>query len=287
MESSFIDIYPFKAHTNRKRPFRGEVMKKAALVLIILCCAFTAFGGFKAKQIKAKKPGQFQCMTTVAGVTYAADLLLNGKDQKKYFYNALTPSNIIAVRLAVFNNGKEEVVLPLNDLRLLSAKGVEFVRIGPEAVAQAVLGEEPVNIDEKPGRTRVGIGGGSLPPYDPNDPRYDPNDPRYDPNDPRNRGQYPPDDYPPGSYPSGGPLGRPGIVLNPGGRGGIDSTENESKLVAVDFRNKAHTSDPIICTLCRDRFLYFSVPEKPATKEGIELILPVSKGIPSEVVLKF
>jgi hypothetical protein len=280
MESSFIDIYSFKAHSNKSRPFHGEVMKKAALVLIILCSAFTAFGRFEAKRIKAKKPGQFQCMTTVAGVTYAADLLLDGKDQKKYFYDALTPLNIIAVRLAVFNNGKEEVVLPLNDLRLLSAKGVEFARVGPEAVAQAVMGEEPVDIHEKPGGTRVGVGGGSLPPYDPNDPGYDPNDPG-------NRGQYPPYSYPPGSYPSGGPLGRPGVVLNPGGRGGVDSTENESKLVAVDFRNKAHTSDPVICTLCRDRFLYFSVPEKPATKEGIVLILPVSKGIPTEVVLKF
>ena len=255
-------------------------MKKAALVLIILCCAFTALGGFKAKRIKSKKPGQFQCITTVAGVTYAADLLLEGKDQKKYFYDALTPSSIIAVRLAVFNDGKEEVVLPLNNLRLLSAEGVEFVRVDPEAVAQAVMGEGSINIHEKPGRTQVGIGTGSLPPYDPNDPRYDPNDPR-------NRRQYPPDNYPPGSYPPGGPMGRPGIVLNPAGDGGIDSTEHENKLVAVDFRNKAHTSDPIICTLYRDRFLYFSVPEKPATKEGIVLILPVSRGIPREVVLKF
>jgi hypothetical protein len=286
MESSFIDIYPYEAHTDRKHPYPGEVMKKAALVIIILCCAVTAFGIFKAKRIKDKKPGQFQCMTTVSGVTYAADLLLEGKDQKKYFYDALTPYNIIAVRLAVFNDGKEEVILPLNNLRLISAEGFEFIRVDPEAVAQAVMGENPINILEEPGRTRVGIGGGSLPPYDPNDPRYDPNDPRYDPNDPRNRGRYPPDNYP-GSYPSGGPLGGPGIVLNPGGGGSIDSMESESKLVAVDFRNKAHTSDPIICTLCRDRFLYFSIPEKPATKEGIVLILPVSKGIPREVVLKF
>jgi hypothetical protein len=274
-------------------------MKKAALLLIIMSCAGTALGGFKAKQIKAKKPDQFQCSTTVSGVTYAADLLLEGKDQKKYFHDALIPSNLIAIRLAVFNDGKEEVVLPLNGLRLLNAEGVEFPHADPEAVVKAVLGEESINILEKPSGTMVGINTGSLPRYDPNDPRYDPNDPRYDPNDPRydpndprydpndprNRRGYPPYNYPPGSYPSGGSLGRPGIVLNPGGSG--DSSENERKLVAVDFRNKAHTSDPIISTLRRDRFLYFAIPQGTATKEGIVLILPVSKGIPEEVVLKF
>jgi len=248
-------------------------MRKAALFFIILCCSFSAFGGFKAKRIKAKKPGQFQSMVTVSGVTYAADLLLEGKDQEKYFHDTLTQSNLIAIRLAVFNDGKEEVMLPLNDLRLLGAEGVEFIRVDPEIVASAVLGEEPITIHEKPSRPVVGIEGGSLP--------------RYDPNDPRNRGQYPPGNYPSGRYPSGGPVGLPGIVLNPGGDGGFDSKENERKLVAVDFRNKAHTSDPIVCTLCRDRFLYFFIPEKSAVKEGIVLILPVSKGIPKEVVLKF
>jgi hypothetical protein len=248
-------------------------MKKAALFLMVLCCAFTAFGGFKAKQIKAKKPGQFQCRVTVSGVTYAADLLFEGKDQKKYFHDALRPFNLIAVRLAVFNDGIEEVVLPLDEIRLLSAKGVEFTRVDPEAVAQAVSGENPITVHEKSRGPVVGIGGGSIPGYDPNDPR--------------NRRQYPTGSYPPGSYPSGGPLGGPEIVLNPGGVGGIDSIENERKLIAVDFLNKGHTSDPIIGTLTRDRFLYFSILEEPATKEGIVLILPVSKGIPKEVILEF
>ncbi len=233
----------------------------------------TALGGFKAKRIRTKKPSQFHCRVTVSGVTYAADLLLEGKDQEKYFHDALTPVNLIAVRLAVFNDGKEEIVLPLNDLRLISAEGMEFTRVDPDEVVQAVLGDDPINAYEKPEEPVVGIGGVSLPPYDPNDPR--------------NRRQYPPYDYPPGNYPSGGPLGGPGIVINPGGGDGIDSIENERKLAAVDFRNKAHTSDPIICTLIRDRFLYFSIPEKPATKEGIVLVLPVGKGIPQEVVLKF
>lgn len=260
-------------------------MKKAALLIIITCCAVTASGGFKAKQIKAKNPGQFQCSTTVSGVTYAADLLLEEKDQKKYFHEALTPSNLIAVRLAVFNNGEEEVVLPLNNLRLLNGEGVEYPRVDPEAVVQAVLGEETININDRPKKTRVAIMGGSVPSYDPDDPRYDPNDPRYDPNDPRNRGEYPPYDYPPGSYPSSGPFGRPEVVMDPGGSG--DSIENERKLVAVDFRNKAHTSDRIIRTLRRDRFLYFALPQETVSKEGIVLILPVSNGIPKEVVLKF
>ncbi|MEJ2112074.1 MAG: hypothetical protein P8Z37_19630, partial [Acidobacteriota bacterium] len=255
-------------------------MRKAALLFIIMCFALTAFGGFKAKKVKAKKPGQFQCMVTVSGVTYAADLLLAGKEQKKYFNDALTPSNIIAVRLAVFNDSKEEVVLPLmlplNDLRLMNAKGFEFVRIDPETVAQAVLGEEPILVEEDSRIPQIGIGTGPPPfdPYcDPNDPRYEPNnprcnpnDPRYDPNDPRYRDQVPP----------GSTIGRPGIVLNPGGIFDSDSVLNERKLIAVDFRNKAHTTDPVIRTLSRDRFLYFTIPEKPATKEGIILILPAS-----------
>lgn len=245
-----------------------------------------AFGGFKAKSIKAKKPGQFQCRTTVAGVTYAADILLEDRDQEKYFQEALRPSNLIAVRLAVFNDGKEEVVLPMNDLRLVNADGVEFARIDPEEVAQAVLGEDPIIINEKPREPVVGIGG-AYPPYDPTDPRYDPTDPRYDPNDPRNRRQYPPDVYPPRRYPSGGTLGRPGVILNPGGGGGGDMIENERKMIAVDFRNKAHTSDPIALTLSRDRFLYFAIPSENPTEEGLVLTLPGGKGIPSEVVLKF
>jgi hypothetical protein len=263
MNGSLIDNYLFRAHTNDNCHFQGEAMRKAALFLIMLCCALTAFGEFKARQIKAKKPGQFQCRATVSGVTYAADLLLEGKDQEKYFHEALRPFNLIAVRLAVFNDGKEEVVLPLNDLRLLSAEGIEFTRLDPEAVAQVVLGENSINGPGKAGDSGVGIGRVSVP--------------NYDPSNPRNRGIHLPR----------GPLEGPDVVLNPGGGGGIDKIENERKLAAVDFRNKAHTSDPIICTLSRDRFLYFSIPEESAIKEGIVLILPVGKGIPKEVILKF
>jgi len=251
-------------------------MKKSALLLLILCFMCTAYGGFDAKPIKAKKPGKFQAHVTVSGVTYAADLLADEKDQKKYFYDALTPSNIIAVRLAVFNKGKEEVVLPLDALRLLSPEGVEFVRVDPESVAQAVLGEDgPVNVEDGTGGTQVGVySRGSS-------------DPRYDPNDPRIPSSYPPVSYPPGTYPPARRTEQPGVVLNPGGSGKSESVRNERKMAAVDFRNKAHTSDPIARTLSRDRFLYFSIPADSVIPKETMLILPVSKGIPQEVVLKF
>lgn len=244
-------------------------MKKAALVLMILCCACTAFGEFKEKQIKAKKPGKFQVHITVSGVTYAADLVVDEKDQKKYFYDALTPSNIIAVRLAVFNQGKEEVVLPLDDLRLLSPEGVAFVRIDPESVGQAVLGEEsPINVEEETGGTLIGVNSGA-----PNDPRYP--------------GSYPPGSYPPRTYPPSRRTGQPDVVLSPGGLGKDAKIRNERKMAAVDFHNKAHTSDPIVRTLSRDRFLYFSIPEDTVIPKETMLFLPVGKGIPQEVVLKF
>lgn len=281
----FVIIIHLRSTLPKKYP-SGDAVKKAALLWIIVCCAGTALAGFKAKAIKAKKPGQFQCRTTLAGVTYAADLLLEGKDQEKYFQEALRPFNLIAVRLAVFNEGEEEVVLPMEGIRLLDSEGEEFSRVDPDEVARAVLGEEAIVIHEEPRGPVVGIGGYD-PRYDPNDPRYDPNDPRYDPSDPRNRGQYPPDVYPTGRYPSSGTLGRPGVVLDPGGGGGFDKIENERKMIAVDFRNKAHTSDPITRTLRRDRFLYFVIPSETVTKRGIVLIIPVSKGIPEEVVLRF
>jgi len=244
-------------------------VKKAALVLLVLCCACTAFGGFNEKRIKEKKPGKFQAHVTVSGVTYAADLVADGKDQKKYFYDALTPSNIIAVRLAVFNQGKEEVVLPLDDLRLLSTDGVEFVRVDPESVAQAVLGEDnPVYVEEGDEGTQIGVYSGG--PYDPRYPD-----------------SYPPGSYPPGTYPPSGRTGQPDIVLSPGGLGKDAKIRNERKMAAVDFHNKAHTSDPIVRTLSRDRFLYFSIPDSTVVPKETMLILPVSKGIPQEVVLRF
>ena len=86
------------------------------MVLGILCLVSVTFAGFKVKNIKSKKAGQFQCSVTINGVTFAADLRIDGKAQKDYFYKELTPSNLIDMRLAVINNGEGEVILPLGEI---------------------------------------------------------------------------------------------------------------------------------------------------------------------------
>jgi hypothetical protein len=274
-------------------------MKRAVLILGILCLASAVFAGFKVKNLKSKKPEQFQGRITVAGVTYAADLLLDGKDQKDYFYKELTPVNIIAVRLAIFNNGTDEVILPLDDLELLAPDGKRIHLVTPESAAQAVLSNTPAVPQSKGEARQVGIGTGSTsdPRRDPTDPRYDPrldpSNPRYDPNDPRNTGQYPPGQNPPGTtvgtypttYPSGGTLRRPGIVINAGG--GEDLSRFERELAKKDFCDKAHTPEPVPVSMSRDRFLYFSIEAPPAASKGYMLRVPVSKGIPQEIAIKF
>jgi len=277
-------------------------MKKIVLFSIILFLALNAFGKFKVKNIKSKKAEQFQSRIAVSGVTFAADLILKGKDQKKYFHKELTPSNLIAIRLAVFNKGKEEVILPLNELQLISPAGYAIPMVDPEIVARAVLGDEVVNIQDGTRLPQVQVtpGGAMDPRSDPSDPRYDPrldpNSPRYDPNDPRNRRQYPPRSYPPGTtpdtypsspYPSGGTLGRPGITINPGAGGDGGLSQIERQLAEKDYISKAHTSDPIPRSMKRDRFLYFSVETPPASTKGYILRLPAGKGFSQEIVLKF
>jgi len=252
----------------------GGTVKRAVLLIASLSLAVTAFAGFKVKKIKAKKPERFQRTVTIAGVTYAADLLLDGKDQKDYFYKEITPSNFIAVRLAIFNDGKEEVVLPLNELQLLAPDGNETLLVAPETVAGVVLEEGPGAARSEPTPRTVQVGAGSTP------------DPRSDPSDSRNRGQYPPVTTR-GTYPSGGVWGRPGVILNPGGGYGVDLSQFERQLAEKDFVDKAHTSDPVLRSMRRDRFLYFSITTKPARTKGFTLRLPVSRGIPQEVVLKF
>jgi hypothetical protein len=276
-------------------------MKRAFLTLGILCLISAVFAGFRVKNIKPKKPDQFQCRITVAGVTFAADLLLDAKDQKDYFYKELTPFKLIAVRLAIFNNGKDEVVLPLDDLVLLAPDGNGIHVTSPELAAQQVIQGGDVFASSRLEAPRAQAGSGpSDPRSDPSDPRYDPrldpNSPRYDPNDPRNRGQYPPGTNPPGTnpgsnptgtYPSGGTLGRPGIVLNPGGGRGEDLTQFERQLAEKDFCDKAHTSDPVLSSTTRDRFLYFPIAAQPLPTKGYSLRVPAGKGIPQEVILKF
>jgi hypothetical protein len=302
-------------------------MKRIALILLTLCLVAAVFAGFKVKNVKAKKPNQFQSSVTVAGVTYGADLLLDGKDQKLYFYKELTPSSIIAIRLAVFNNGNDEVILPVEGLQLLAPDGSVLPMLEPQKVAQAVVGGTAIDNQAKHQMPQAQVGVSNRDPRtDPSDPRYDPrldpnspqydprmdpNSPRYDPSDPRNRGQYPPGtntggttpgsyprstnppgsyppgSYPPGTYPTGGRQGIPGVVLNPGGGSGEDLSQFERQLAGKDFSDKAHTSDPIERSTTRDRFLYFPLPSKPTAGKGYTLRLPVGKGIPQEVVLKF
>src|SRR5512136_2330080 len=114
-------------------------MNRALALLISFCLASSAFAGFKVKLVKPKKPEQFQSFLTVGDVTYAADLVIEEKVQKDYFYKELIPSRVIAVRLAIFNRGGDRVVLPLDRLQLTDASGKEIAPVSPEAVAQALL----------------------------------------------------------------------------------------------------------------------------------------------------
>jgi hypothetical protein len=282
-------------------------MKRALAFLVGFCLIGSAYAGFKVKLIKPKKPEQFQTFLTVGEVTYAADVLIDEGIQKEYFYKGLTPSHVIAVRLAVFNRGGRGMVLPLDRLQLTDSAGKEIAPVPPAAVAQAVLEGSVVTAkieDKKPVQVSPGQRDPRLDPTDPRyDPRYDPRDPRYDPrldpNDPRYDPRYDPGDprndptdpryrrNPNGTY---GPWYRPGIdvVLNPGAGGGSgDLSQFEKALVEKDFADKAHSLDPIDPVSTRDRFLYFSVAEKPANTKGFTLKLPQPNGEGQDIVLKF
>ncbi|PYU93454.1 MAG: hypothetical protein DMG08_10160 [Acidobacteria bacterium] len=117
----------------------GISMRRALIFITVLFSVLTVVAGYKVKLVKPKKPSQYQASTTVDGVTYSADLLLEGKNQKDYFCKELTPSNVIAVRLAVFNSGKLEVLLPLDGIQLLPPEGEGLALLAPDTVAQAVL----------------------------------------------------------------------------------------------------------------------------------------------------
>ncbi len=276
-------------------------MRKTALLLLMFCVTVCAFAGFKPKNIKPKKPEQYQARVTAGHVTYAADLLLQGKDQKDFFYKELTPANVIAVRLAIFNNGNEEIVLP-DGIQLLGPAGKEIPLVAPLAVAEAVLQGSQVTaqIKEKDSPVKIGpnvrAGDPRTDRADPRyDPRLDPNDPSYDPTDPRNRRyddpRYDPRYNDPNYDPRYGGYGRPGIVVSPriGGGGGDDAgiSQFEKQLVEKDFNDKAHSSDPIDGMMIRDRFLYFSMSDRPVSDKGFSLRIPKSKGIPEEILLKF
>ncbi len=273
-------------------------MKRIVLSLLMFCTATIGFAGFKPKNIKPKKPEQYQIHVVVGGVTYAADLLLEGKDQKDFFYKELTPAGIIAVRLAIFNNTNEGIVLP-DGIQLLGPASKEVPPAAPQEVAEAVTQGLPVATDSKQKESPVKVGPNVRagdPRTDRTDPRYDPrldpNDPSYDPTDPRNRRYNDPRYNDPNYDPRYGGYGRPGIIVSPpAGGGGRDAgggtSQFEKQLVEKDFNDKAHSSDPIDGMMVRDRFLYFSMSDRPVTSKGFVLRIPKSKGIPEEVLLKF
>ncbi len=279
-------------------------MRRTFFLALMLALSIVAFAGFKAKTIKPKKPEQFQAMTTVGGVIYAADLLLDGKAQKEFFYKELTSSNLITVRLAVFNTSRGGVVLPMEGIQLLGPSGKELAMVAPGVAAEAVLEGAVVSAEAKNKGKPVSMAPNTRtgdPRYDRTDPRYDPrmdpNDPTYDPTDPRNRRaadpRYNDPRYNDPRY-GGSGYPRPGVdvVLNPrAGGGGGGSAEGvsdiEKQLVEKDFNDKAHSSDPIDGSMMRDRFLFFSMMDRPLTDKGFELHIPPGKGIPQEIVLRF
>ena len=275
----------------------------------LLFLALQASAGFKVKLIKPKKPEKFQVHRTVSGVTYAADLLLKEKHQKKFFAKPLSSSNIVVVRLAVFNKGNENVELPLNRLQLLDPDGTPVPALDADTVSRAILGgmildtgddeEEPIS--GEPGVRVVSVNPSQDPRTDPHDPRYDPrtdpSDPRYDPrydpgtdpHDPRYDPRTDPSDpsYDP-RYSRNQRYSTPGVnvILNPGGSGFGDLSQFERQLVEKDFRDKEHRPEPILKSLSRDRFLYFSLA-KTKSRKGFVLLLPTSKGILEEIRLEF
>ncbi len=274
-------------------------MRRSILLLMVLFIIPAGFAGFKPKNVRPKKPEQYQTKFSGGSVTYAADLLLDGKSQKDFFYKELAPSGVIAVRLAVFNRSTRGVVLPVDSLRLTGPDGEELAPLPPEEVAQAVLAGMVVTQDirKKDGPVKVAptmrTGDPRMDPSDPRyDPRLDPNDPSYDPTDPRNRPVNDPRyNDPRYNDPRYGRYPRPGVdvILNPGGgRGsGGDLSQYEKQIAEKDFSDKAHSTDPIDASMVRDRFLYFPVKELPKSGTGFELRIPKSKDIPEGVVLKF
>lgn len=261
-------------------------MRSIILFIEMLCLTFTAAAGFKAKTIKSKQADRFQTRTEIAGVIYAADLLLEGRDQKDYFYKELTSCDVIAVRLAIFNNSKGEVALPPGDIQLVGPNGEEIPAVAPEVVAKAMIQGLAVNSKTNQPPVRVAPDTGTIDPrIDRTDPRYDPrmdpSDPRYDPTDPRNQGY--------GRRPYGtDPIYRPGVqvILNPGG-GGDNYGNLSGQLIEKDFVDKAHSADPIPPSMIRDKFLYFSLSNRPASSKGFMLRLPQGKGLPQAINLKF
>jgi hypothetical protein len=267
-------------------------MKKISAIALCLLCAGNSFAGFRVKLIKPKNAEQFQTRVAIDAVTFAADMVVSEKDQNSYFYKALIPSRVFAVRLAIYNRGSQEVTLPLERVQFLDASGHEVAPVAPDAVAQAVLKGLVIKAEPRDQGT-IGVAPRLDPRLDPTDPRNDPNDPRYrryppvDPNDPR----YDPNDPRNGRYPNGTrPYVRSGIdiVMIPGSGGDPgDLSRNEKALVEKDFADKSHRQEPIPVATTRDKFLFFAVPDEFTNGKGFTLRVPQGKGMIQEIVLKF
>jgi hypothetical protein len=251
-------------------------MKRLIPWLGMLLIALNAAGGFKAKTVRPKKPERFQARAVSSGITFAADLLLDGKDQREFFFKELSSANVIAVRLAIFNGSNSEIVMPLDDIQLVGPDGKEIIPVEPEAVAHAVLHGFPVSsaTEQAPvqvgstTRTRSSRTDRSDPGYD---PRLDPTTPNYDPTDPRNTGYS---------------RSRPDVlvILNPtGGKYGAIS----GQLIEKDFVNKAYSADPIPPSMMRDKFIYYGLENHAPGTKGFELRLLKGKGISEPVILRF
>ncbi|MBN1570928.1 MAG: hypothetical protein JXA73_24020 [Acidobacteria bacterium] len=270
-------------------------MRKIIFFIVILCFAGIAIAGFKAKIVKPKEPERFESRVAVSGIGFAADLLLDGREQKEFFCRELVPHDVIAVRLAVFNDSTNELVLPLEEIRLTDPNGRDVPLVEAQAVAKAVIegikknskADQPkVAVSEKPYR-RIPQAGGTDPT---NDPRRDPTDPNYDPRlDPSNP------NHDPNCHPNSPCdkmsrrsrlLPAPGVHVDVNPYGSEFGTLSE-KLIEKNSGDKAHSADPILPSTVRDKFLFFALPNRPAGVKGFELHLPQGNGIPQPITLKF
>jgi hypothetical protein len=262
-------------------------MKKRLITNLILMFFLTtvSFAGFKSKIIKSKPSEKFQISFTASGVTFAADLLLSDKEQKEYFSEALNQNNLIPVRLAVFNNSKDEVLIPLDGIQLICPGGKALKPLTLDAVVKHISrdseasskdGAPPVQVSTGPKIKKDSRTDRTSPNYD---PRLDPTDPRYDPNDPRNTGRN-------RTYDDGRMTPGVDVVLNPS-RGGGNTDEITRRLIEKDLVDKAFIAEPIAPSFTRDRFLYFSIKDHPTGINGFELHLPQGNGVSQDVILIF
>jgi hypothetical protein len=279
-------------------------VRKIGVFLWILLFAAVATAGFRAKNIKPKRPERFQVHVTIAGVTYASDLLLNSKEQRRYFPQELTSHNIVALRLAIFNKSSQEVQIHLEGIHLTDPEGKEFALISPDMVSQAVLLGYKAGSEEDRRRALLAhMTGSDDPRSDKNspdyDPRRDPNDSRYDPRaDPIDPNYNPINDPTHPSYSPQQASAKDKIRIDQTNQGSTISLPDilngrsgnpvfRAKLIEKDFMDKAYWGDPVLSSMRCDKFLYFTIANPPASVKGFELRLFQSSGNREPIILKF